>query len=106
MGYKNICVSCRVAFSEGGDYTLFNKDKPCPKCNEKMVLVGEKFKPPKHSDIKQWQIVKYLVENGFFFKSVYTKVERGVWEIIPYPQTLIEAEEFVMKYKNNPNVKY
>ncbi|MDU5734196.1 MAG: hypothetical protein E6Z90_03110 [Veillonella sp.] len=27
MGYKNVCVNCRISLSEGTNYELFNRNK-------------------------------------------------------------------------------
>ncbi len=32
MGYKNVCVNCRISLSEGTNYELFNRNKTCPTC--------------------------------------------------------------------------
>lgn len=104
MGYKNVCLLCRVAFSEGGDSNFFNTEKECPTCHQKMIFVNQKFKPPKKSDVQAWKMVELLLENGFFFQSVYEK-EDGDWAIVHYPKTLSEAQEFIKEYKFLPNSK-
>ena len=48
MGYKNVCVNCRISLSEGTNYELFNTNKTCPTCKGKMYFVNEKFKAPKN----------------------------------------------------------
>ena len=35
MGYKNVCVNCRISLSEGTNYELFNRNKTCPTCKGK-----------------------------------------------------------------------
>jgi len=67
----------------------------CPNCNSTAYNVGRKFKPPKWSDVRQWEKVKFLFSHGFHFQSIYVD-----WERIPYPDTLEEAKEFIKKYKN------
>ena len=41
MGYKNVCVNCRISLSEGTNYELFNRNKTCPTCKGKMYFVNE-----------------------------------------------------------------
>ena len=58
---------------------------------------GRHFKAPKKTDIKQWKKVKFLFDHGFFFQKIYDQSRNGL--NIPYPKTLEEAQEFVVKYK-------
>ena len=67
----------------------------CPHCGGIARNLGRKFKPPKRSDKKQWQKVKFLVSKGFLFHSIYVD-----GRLVPYPGTLEEAKEFVEKYKD------
>lgn len=61
----------------------------------------------KKDDNKQWKMVKYLIDNGFYFNHAYKYKEKGVWLNIPYPKTLQEAKEFVEKYvKDNGSAIY
>ena len=93
MGYKSVCLNCRKAFSQGTDYTNFQRDKLCPDCGNSMVFLSAKFRPPKKRDNKKWEVVEFLVENGFYYESIYD----GGYVI--YPETMKEAKEFVEKYK-------
>lgn len=104
MGYKYICLDCRKAFNLG---TGFNNTKVanCPEYGVLMKLMDHKFKPPKKGDLKKWQVVKYLAENGFIYQHVYKKTEIESNIIVSYqnytsyPETLKEAKDFVEKYK-------
>lgn len=98
MGYKNVCVNCKTAFSTGMDYYEVRQTK-CTKCNELMILVSQKFKPPKKIDSLGWKLVKLLLDNNFIFNSVYTKVDKNILLKVSYPKTLAEAEEFIKLYK-------
>lgn len=98
MGYKNICLECKTSYSKGNDFEN-QTTSDCTQCGQKMVLVNHKFKPPKKSDTKNWEVVKLLVENGFKFQSVYEEVEKGVYLKVNYPTKLSEAKEFIKKYK-------
>jgi len=98
MGHKSVCLSCKVAFSNGNDF-----DSPvmqtCPQCSGKMIAVNQKFKPPKKSDLKGWKIVSLLVENGYTFDSAYSEIAKNVFLKVSYPKTLSEAEEFIKLHK-------
>ncbi len=98
MGHKSICLSCKIAFSNGND-----PDTPalqiCPLCSGKMTAVNQKFKPPKKTDIKGWKVVAFLVGNGFTFNPAYQKIGNNVFLKANYPKTLGEAEEFIKLYK-------
>lgn len=71
----------------------------CTKCEEVMILVHHKFKPPKKSDISGWKLVKLLMDNGFRFDAVYSNYQR-----MQYPKTLEEAEDFLKLYKAPPQL--
>ncbi len=58
-----------------------------------------RFRPPKKSNDRQWAKVAFLVEHGFYFQKVYRK-EGPVWTRIRYPQTLEQARDFVLRYKD------
>jgi DNA-directed RNA polymerase subunit RPC12/RpoP len=94
MGYKKVCVECRKAYS-----IRLIEDRPlnltCPECGLKVVIVNHKFRPPKREDIKQWDLVKFLVEHGFHFGHVSDN-----YQYVPYPTTMEEAKIFVVKYKS------
>jgi hypothetical protein len=94
MGYKNVCLNCRTAFSTGMDYYEIRISK-CTSCEEMMTLVNHKFRPPKKSDTSGWKLVKLLMDNGFRFDAVYKNYQR-----MPYPNTLEQAEEFLKTYKS------
>ena len=98
MGYKNVCLNCKTSFSTGMDYDEIRNSK-CTKCEENMILVNHKFRPPKKSDISGWKLVKLLMDNGFRYDAVYKDNVR-----MQYPQTLEEAEDFLKLYKAPPHL--
>jgi len=69
MGYKSVCLNCRKAFSQGTDFTKFKKDKVCSDCGNTMEFLSEKFQPPPKTDNKKWEVVKFFIENDFFYYS-------------------------------------
>ena len=70
-----------------------------------MTLLPHRFKPPKKTEDKKWETVKFLIEHGFYYQHIYKKVETTengniVYEnYAKYPENLKDAIEFVEKYK-------
>ena len=92
------CCECRT--SNMRQFNLAPCDYPetieCPICNGVAVNLGRHFKPPKKSDLAQWKKVKFLIEHGFLFQKIRTI--KNSYESVPYPETLAQAKEFVVKY--------
>lgn len=95
MGYKNICLNCRITKNLGTDYNDFHEAN-CSQCGTPMVFVNHSFRPPKKADAKGWEVVKFLVNHGFKYKHISHPEENGY---ASYPKTMKEAKEFVIKYK-------
>jgi hypothetical protein len=99
MGHKNVCFSCRVAFNMRA--TEVRKGK-CPQCGEVMTRLSYHFRPPKKSDAARWRVVKFIVDNGFIYNTVYEAIpddNNGSTRAAIYPDNLRDAKEFVEKYK-------
>jgi DNA-directed RNA polymerase subunit RPC12/RpoP len=65
------CVSCQRSFkrpAEAGD------ERKCPHCGERAVCVGRHFKPPRRANKKQWDKVRFLIQEGFPFQHVRSVV--------------------------------
>lgn len=75
----------------------YPKELVCPNCGGVAHNYGRHFKAPKKSDKKQWAKVKYLHEHGFRFNKI--RIASGHHDVVPYPDTLEQAKEFVVKYK-------
>jgi hypothetical protein len=79
---------------------------PCSECGKPMTLLSHRFRPPKKTDNKKWETVKYLIENGFNYDHVYQKEETNsnggtsYKGYATYPENIRDAEEFVEKYKS------
>jgi predicted RNA-binding Zn-ribbon protein involved in translation (DUF1610 family) len=95
--FPNVCFDCRKSFKKPRK----DVNHKCPQCEKGMIVLSRKFHAPKMTDIEQWEKVKYLVDNGFYFETVFENVERGVYRSVPYPETKKEAFEFVKKYRPN-----
>jgi hypothetical protein len=94
MGNKSVCLNCRIAFSHGMDFNDIIQ-RICPQCRKEMINVNYKFKPPKKNEIKKWETIEYLLENGFYFQHIY---ENG--KTVKYPENINEAKIFVKKYES------
>ncbi len=103
MGYKSVCLECRKSLNRELDSSS-DRLYPCSECGKPMTLLPHRFRPPKKTDDKKWETVKYLIENGFYYQHVYQKVEtknaRTTYEnYAEYPDNIRDAKEFVEKYK-------
>ena len=97
MGYKNVCINCRISLSEGTNYELFNTNKTCPTCKGKMYFVNEKFKAPKKTNDKEWKIIEYLLLSGYDFRNPYCGREQCIY--FEFPKNLQEAEAFIREMR-------
>lgn len=93
------CLSCKTAhkrhFEDGPSaYPLKMK---CPICKGTTYNLGRHFKAPKKSDGAQWEKVAFLIRHGFLFQKI--RPDPSSSESVPYPKTLKEAKDFVVKYK-------
>lgn len=90
----NCCKSFKREFvrTEGVPMEL-----KCPECGNPSYNFGRHFKTPKKSDKKQWQKIKFLFDHGFRFQKIRTGNDQK--DTVPYPETLEQAKEFVVKYK-------
>jgi hypothetical protein len=104
VGYKSVCVNCRIAFNHDTDFNN-TRSKVCPECSKEMIEVSHNFKPPKKSNLKGWKVVQYLIDNGFIYQHIYktiVKTKNGITKYqspVKYPMKMDEAKEFVMKYR-------
>ena len=103
MGHKKVCLDCHICLNRDFDPGS-ELNYPCPECGKHMKLLPHRFRPPKKSDDKKWETVKYLIENGFNYQHIYKTVEtkNGVTSYenyAEYPENIRDAKEFVKKYK-------
>lgn len=102
MGYKCVCIECRKSLNRPLD-TGSGRLYPCSQCGKPMTLLPHRFRPPKKNDDEKWRTVKYLIENGFFYQHIYKEIKRNNMYVhenyVDYPETILEAKEFVKKYK-------
>jgi len=104
MGHKKVCLECKLSlnrpFDNGSELTY-----PCPDCGKPMTLLPHRFRPPKKSEIKKWDTVRFLVDHGFCYQHIYENMEtkNGVTSYqnyVAYPDNIGDAKEFVEKYKS------
>ena len=105
MGHKKVCLKCYRVENLGVDLRDSQIGK-CPECSNLMILINQRFRPPKKSDKKGWELVKFLISEGFPYQHIYkggnseySKSESNNY--IEYPNTLKEAKEFVLKYSEH-----
>ena len=97
MSHKKVCFTCRKAFALSMDYES-RISLTCPECGNAAFFMNHKFRPPKKTDTKGWELAAFLRDHGFYFQAAYELIERGVYLRVQYPQTMQEAREFVLKY--------
>jgi len=93
------CLSCKTAHKRhvDGSPLDYPRKMECPICKSETFNLGRHFKAPKKSDKAQWIKVEFLIKHGFQFQKI--RLEKNGYESVPYPKTLDEAKEFVVKYK-------
>lgn len=96
MGYKKTCFRCKKSFNRPIDFGSGRK-YPCPGCGDEMILMSHKFRPPAKSNTKKWKLVEFLARKGFIFQSILETPYGGKY--VNYPTNLRQAEEFVVKFK-------
>jgi len=104
MGHKAVCLECYRVENLGTDLTRLNIGN-CPLCSNKMIFVNHKFRPPKKTDKKSWELVKFLISEGFPFQHIYQEGKSENYKTkfdnyVQYPKTIEEAKVFVIKYQS------
>ncbi|AKP50233.1 hypothetical protein CA2015_0774 [Cyclobacterium amurskyense] len=97
MGHKLVCLECYRVENLGSDLTNL-KIGDCPECNNDMTLLNHRFRPPKKTDKKNWDLVRFLVSEGFPFQQIIQEGKSDSY--VEWPKTIKEAQEFVIKYKD------
>jgi hypothetical protein len=89
--FPHVCFTCRKSFKKPAGLS----QRRCPECAGALTQLSRKFKAPRTRDRSQWEKVKFLVDHGFRFYSVYEASDHGGQMKVGYPKTLAEAREFV-----------
>lgn len=95
MGYKEVCLHCQKAWNQ--PFTREIEEFVCPECRQPTIRLNQRFRPPKKMDKKKWAVVKYLIQNGFYFQPIKDLSSN---EISNFPENLKDAKIFVEKYKS------
>ena len=103
MGHKSICLNCRKAFNQGSDIDK-RIESNCHECGQLRISMPHRFRPPKKTDNKKWEVVEFLINHGFKYQHIYKdiKSKKGIVDYsnyAEYPTSLNEAKEFIEKYK-------
>ncbi|UFH33731.1 hypothetical protein LNP04_08555 [Chryseobacterium sp. C-71] len=97
MGHKLVCFNCRVARNLSLDISSWeSKNKFCVKCQSEIRILPHRFRPPKKDDVKKWETVFFLFENGFRYEHIYDDDTKNYAKI---PENMREAIEFINTYK-------
>lgn len=99
MGHKIVCLDCRKAFSLGTDLRT-KKETVCPDCKKEALYLSHRFRPPKKTDDKKWEVVEFLVKNGFSYQHIYEE-QKNTDSFVTYPENLRDAKEFIERFKNH-----
>jgi len=94
-----VCLDCCKSFMRDLPKPIRDPETMiCPECGNKSYNFGRHFKPPKKSDKKQWQKIRFLFEHGFRFQKIRNNPD-NYYDTVPYPENMEQAKEFVVKYK-------
>jgi len=71
-----------------------------------MLILPHRFRPPKKTDLKGWQLTRFLIDNGFPYHHIYQvgKSELVKYKdnnYVPYPKNMRDAKEFIAQYKTH-----
>lgn len=63
-----------------------------------MQMLSRKFAAPKANNKPAWQVIQYLLEQGFRYYSVRQATANQGYYRVAYPKTMAAAREFVRLY--------
>src|SRR3982751_1460370 len=86
------CFACRKSFKRPQSWNSLHRK--CPHCGGAAIMLDQKFKAPRTSDLKQWRKVQALVEAGFRFGTVSRHEYKGAYSYAKYPEKLSEVAAF------------
>lgn len=59
------CFDCRKSFAKDAHET----PRKCPECAKPMIDMGAFFEPPRKLNVKRWNVMKVLADNGYRFNT-------------------------------------
>lgn len=100
---KKLCFNCKKSFNMSSE-DLRRSNFKCPECGNLTIAVTHRFRPPKVDDNRKWEVVKFLIKNGFPYQhiSIYESDRHGIQRFVRYaryPENMIDAIGFVEQYK-------
>jgi NAD-dependent SIR2 family protein deacetylase len=93
---KFACFHCRKVFRKPylptgeqrqdarGRWYPVMKPPTCPDCGESMIDMGRYFKPPKRTNVQQWEKVRQLRQNGVIFNGYAGRIPKRLSQVKPY----------------------
>jgi hypothetical protein len=93
---KFACFDCRKVFRKPylptgeqrqdtrGTWYPVMKPPTCPDCGEPMIGMGRHFKPPKRSDLDQWEKARQLRQNGIIFNGYTGRLPKRLNQVKPF----------------------
>lgn len=84
MGYKKVCLKCRLVFNRPFD-PGYDLPDSCPSWQVKMKLYPNRFRPPAKTKLRKWAVVRFLAEQGFNYQKIL--IEAGVYSRERYHRT-------------------
>lgn len=106
---KKLCLNCKKSFSMSSEDLKLSNFK-CPECGNPAIAITHRFRPPKTDDNRKWEVVKFLIDNGFPYQhiTIYEADRHGIQRFAKYaqyPENMIDAIEFVEQYKDQAIIK-
>ncbi len=103
MGYKKVCLKCRLVFNRPFD-PGYGLPYPCPSCQITMKIYPHRFRPPAKTELRKWAVVRFLAEHGFNYQKLLLRRERIPGKdtmecMVSYPETMREAVLFVQQHR-------
>ncbi|RZJ47792.1 MAG: hypothetical protein EOO44_21955 [Flavobacterium sp.] len=100
---KKLCLNCKKCFNMSYD-DIQHSNCVCPECGNQATIITHRFRPPKKEDNRKWEVVAFLIENGFPYQhvSIYEPDRHGIQRFVSYgkyPENMIDAIEFVNRFK-------
>jgi DNA-directed RNA polymerase subunit RPC12/RpoP len=91
-----VCFECRKSFKRA----RVLESPACPDCGGSTVWLSQKFKAPPKRNVQAWRVVRFLVDRGFWYGSVYELDDEGCRRSVAYPKTMAEAGKFAQRFKS------
>lgn len=71
-----------------------------------MKLLPHRFRPPKKTDRKGWELTSFLIDHGFPYQHIYqigkSELVKGKSDnYVPYPKNIRDAKEFIEQHKRS-----